>query len=240
MKRDYFNLQIDVLEERAFFDELFERLKAGDRGLRVNFLNAHCFNVAHENASYRDALNESTYLLNDGIGVDLGAKRLGFRFPDNLNGTDLIPKICERLAEQSLSVFLLGAKPHVVKRVSQLLTLKNPGLQVVGYSAGYFDSNEQLLKQIESCHPDAVIVAMGVPRQELWVQENYHKLPQVGLFVCGGAIFDFLAGEVKRAPQIFQKFKLEWAFRLMQEPRRLFKRYMIGNFVFLYRILVGR
>lgn len=237
MKRKYFNLELDVLDRQGVFRAVRETIRVSSQ-ININFLNAHCFNVAQKNAEYASALKQSSLLLNDGIGVDIGAKVLGFRFPENLNGTDLIPELVGVFAEDGVPVFFLGARDEVISKAVETLTTRFPSLRVAGYSSGYFKDEKQLNARISESGACAVIVGMGVPLQELWVQRNKANLPGIRVFVAGGAIFDFLSGTVKRAPLWVQKLKLEWLFRLLQEPKRLFSRYVIGNFVFLLSILL--
>lgn len=235
MKTPFFNLWIDNLSRESVLSHLALALTE-QRQININFLNAHCFNIAQDNEAYRKFLNQCHYLLNDGIGVDIGARLLGFKFKDNLNGTDLIPEILALCEAQGASVYLLGAKPQVINLAKESILAKYPRLRIAGFSDGYFQDNTALLKNIADSNADVIIVGMGVPMQELWVKQNYHNLPNTKAFVCGGAIFDFLSGQVVRAPAWVRKLKMEWLFRLAQEPKRLFKRYVFGNFLFLYYV----
>lgn len=238
-RKDFYHLSIDVVDRPGLFQCLEEDLEAG-KSVNVNFLNAHCFNESLRDERYLSALKHTDYLLNDGIGIDIGARRLGFEFPENMNGTDLIPELVGWMADKSIPVFFLGARPEVIPKAVDALKARFANLDVAGFSSGFYDSEDELNRMIRACGAKAVVVGMGVPRQELWVERNRHELPDVKLFVAGGAIFDFLSGTVRRAPEWVQAVKMEWAFRLFQEPVRLFQRYMIGNFVFLWRIFTYR
>lgn len=210
-------------------------------GESVFFVNAHCFNLSVKDKEYLDNLINASLLLNDGIGIKIAAKLKGIKLKENMNGTDFIPKLIALAEEKEKKIFLLGAKSHVIEKTKEELTKRFPKLKIVGYSDGYFskkpNGEENLIKEINSLKPDMLIVGMGVPFQEKWIMENKNKLNAVRLFVAGGAILDFIAGKVVRAPIFIQKIGMEWLWRLIQEPKRLFKRYLIGNFVFFFNLI---
>jgi len=231
-KVKFLNLHIDVLDTPGFFTTLQHYLSKGEI-VSVNFLNAHCFNIAQK-------LEESTFLLNDGVGVDIAGKLIGVHFKENLNGTDLIPQMLEYFARSGMSVFCFGASKEVIEKAVQNIEASHPDLSVVGYCDGYEDDAERVINQINQSQADAVILGLGVPRQELWVANNGVRLRSARVLVSGGAIFDFISGNVMRAPLFIRHIKLEWLFRLAQEPVRLFSRYVLGTFVFLYYVIVRR
>lgn len=235
-KLAFYNLRVNNLSSAEFFRCLDNRLSAGQQ-VTVNFLNAHCFNVAQTDREYRNALDRGTFLLNDGIGVDIAGWLCGIRFRENLNGTDLIPDILEFAEKTSLSVYLYGSHEEVVTAAIDQIRLSYPDLSLAGYSNGFETDANLITDDINATRPDIVIVGMGVPRQELWVDENSKHLESVRLFVCGGAILDFLSGEAMRAPLVLRKLRLEWLFRLLREPGRLFSRYITGSFRFLFHIV---
>jgi N-acetylglucosaminyldiphosphoundecaprenol N-acetyl-beta-D-mannosaminyltransferase len=231
----FYNLEVNVLDRLGFLDLLKIRIQESDQTI-VNFLNAHCFNIAQKDDAYRAALGRSTLLLNDGIGVDIAGRLAGVRFEENLNGTDLIPEILDLLESEKKSVFLFGARPEVIEKAVKNIRERNPALSIAGYRDGYVDDPQIVAEQINSANADAVILGLGVPMQELWVDQYVNSLTTARLLVCGGAIFDFVSGVMPRAPAAMRRMKLEWLFRLIKEPRRMFSRYVIGSFVFLYNI----
>lgn len=237
-KIPFFNLRVDQLTKNALLDELDVLLSQTRRRISINFLNAHCFNVAQENPEYRFALDRCTYLLNDGIGIDLAARLIGVRFEENLNGTDLIPELLAFMAGKGMSVFFFGARPEVIREAVSRIEQQFPGLVIAGYSHGFVSSPESIVEQVNASGADAVILGLGVPRQELWVDQHFDKLENARLCVSGGAFFDFVSGTVRRAPKFMRRLKLEWFFRLLQEPKRLFPRYIFGNVIFLHHVLV--
>jgi len=238
-KVEFFNLSIDILDRQGLFSELRQYLSK-DNQVCINFLNAHCFNIAQKNMAYKNALQRCTFLLNDGVGVNIAGRLIGVEFKENMNGTDLIPQLIDFFARNRLTVFCLGAKKDVIEKAVRKIEVDYPALSIVGYRDGYIDDPATVIDEISTSNADVVILGMGVPRQELWVDSYGTRLKSVRVFVSGGAIFDFISGNVIRAPNFIRRIKLEWLFRLIQEPKRLFSRYIIGNFLFFYHVIVRR
>lgn len=202
------------------------------------FVNAHCLNMAWSDKGYLDVLKRSDVVWPDGIGVKLAGRILGFPVPENVNGTDMFPLICE----SGLSIWLLGAAPGVAEIAMRKAKEAHPDAVLLGADHGYFEDEEAERKAIEAINaarPDALLVAMGVPRQEKWIARHQDEL-QCGVAVAVGGLFDFVSGRIPRAPLWMRKSGLEWLFRLYQEPTRLFRRYVIGNPLFLARTLLWR
>jgi exopolysaccharide biosynthesis WecB/TagA/CpsF family protein len=203
----------------------------------VAFLNANNANIAIRNPAFHQAL-EDCLVLPDGIGVDIAAKTLcGKPFPANLNGTDFIPALLSFITKP-LKVAMLGARPDVLDKATEEFTRKTPWHEFVAVSDGYFDKDhcENVLSQLADINPDIVLIAMGSPVQELWIQENIR--PQHGRVVFSvGALFDFVSETVPRAPKLVRTLRCEWIFRLIKEPRRLWRRYILGNPLFLFYVL---
>lgn len=199
----------------------------------ISFLNAHCVNVATRDPYYKAALARADMVLPDGIGVELAAKMEGKTITANLNGTDLAPKLLKEAAQRGLSVFLFGGTPGTAERAADTICRQVPGLRIAGTRDGY-GGTQGAVEAINASKADILLVAMGVPMQELWLDQNFGQLKtQVCLSV--GGLLDFWAGNVRRAPKVVRKAKAEWVWRLMMEPRRLAKRYLIGNVTFLAR-----
>jgi alpha-1,3-mannosyltransferase len=214
-------------------DRRFEQKKS----TFIAFANANCLNIAYRDPRVRSALGEAV-VLNDGIGIDLASKLLfGAQFPDNLNGTDFTPYYLQH-SRHRLRIYLLGGKRNVVERAAKLITETCPWHEVVGYHEGYFPHSEDGLvaSTIGASGADVLLVAMGNPEQELWLRTNFDATGcRLGFAV--GALFDFMAGEVQRAPVWVRTARLEWVYRLAQEPGRLWRRYVLGNPIFMLRIL---
>jgi alpha-1,3-mannosyltransferase len=202
----------------------------------VAFANAHTLNVAAKNADFRMAL-QNALVLNDGIGVDIASRILyGQAFPENLNGTDFGPNYL-RHTKHRYRIFLLGAVPGTAERAATRLSALCPRHKIVGCHHGHFEAGDvaTITDLIRRSGANVLLVAMGNPKQELFIDNH---LPATGcvIGIGVGALFDFLAGNVRRAPPWVQRLRLEWVYRLAQEPRRLASRYLVGNPVFLARI----
>ena len=238
MKTRFFNIDLDIITGSDVLGMCRKYFHSG-KIRTVYFLNAHCFNIAKKNKKYLEAINRSDLLLNDGIGVRLASILNGVSLLENLNGTDLIPRIIGLAEEEGVKVFLLGGKEHVPPKAAGKLAESYPGLIISGYRSGYFTKNEEMevVNQINRSGAGLLILGMGVPKQELWADENKSLLKHVRLIVAGGAILDFISGEISRAPLWIRKINMEWAYRLCLEPKRMWKRYITGNFLFLYHIL---
>ena len=205
----------------------------------VFFLNAHCFNVAQKNPDYHHALNQADLVLNDGIGLEIASRFTSFRFKDNLNGTDLIPKILKLATLNKKRIFLLGGEEGVAARAAEKIREQNPDAEIAGYHSGFFSVEQEkvLIENINSSGTHVLVIGMGVPKQELWAHQNKELLKGVQVIIAGGAILDFISGNIKRAPLWMRKMQMEWMFRLLLEPRRMWKRYTVGNLMFFYHIL---
>jgi exopolysaccharide biosynthesis WecB/TagA/CpsF family protein len=203
----------------------------------VTFLNAHNANVAQADKNFANALNDFLVLA-DGIGVDVASKSFhGSPFKANLNGTDLVPALFSYCVKP-LKVALLGARPEVIEAARALFAKETPWHDFKIVSDGFFRPQDlptikQLLKDWQ---PDVLLVAMGVPRQEEFIARNlsseYCTMP-----MAVGALLDIHTGTIPRAPMWVRDLRIEWAYRLMREPKRLWYRYIVGNPVFLFNVL---
>lgn len=202
----------------------------------VCFLNAHCANMRATSWTYEAALKRADHILPDGIGIELAARMTGQRLKANLNGTDLVPGLLREAAQQGLSVYLLGGTPGTALAAANRLVSDIPHLRVAGVRDGFGDVENawDAIDDINLSGADIVLVAMGVPRQEIWI-DQYRDRINARLVMGVGALFDFLAGNVRRAPSIVRKARMEWGWRLAMEPRRLAKRYLVGNVTFMAR-----
>lgn len=237
------NIGVNVLYTNEAIVEVINKLKYKHKS-NVFFLNDHCYNLAQKDKSYLNLLNDSDFLLNDGIGIEIGAKLFGFSFKENLNGTDFIPALFDRLKvekDRQYNVYLLGAKPGVAKAALDKLQQQFPHLKFVGEQHGYFDvdSNEVVIADINNKQTDILLVGFGMPIQEKWIADNREKLNCTLTFAVG-AFLDFSSGQAVRAPGIFRKLRLEWLYRMLKEPKRLWKRNLVGHLEFFYYVLKNR
>lgn len=206
---------------------------------RVAFLNAHCFNLSVEDPDYRRALADFL-VLPDGIGIDVASRLLyGEAFPENLNGTDFVPFLLRSLG-RPVRVALLGSKPGVVEAAGERLAAAIPRHSFLPVSHGFFaegTETDEVLCRLRAAKADIVLVALGVPRQELFIARYLGAAGDPTLAIGVGAFLDFTAGRMARAPLALRRLRLEWMFRLLLEPRRLWRRYLVGNPTFLMHVL---
>lgn len=220
-------------------DLMRQRIAAQDFTL-VTWLNAHNANIAQTDAGFRAAL-DSFLVLPDGIGVDIAAKILhGSSFPANLNGTDFTPALLQ--AETNpVRIGLIGARPDVVEKAAGKFRKIAPQHEVRVISDGFFNAADEprILQSLKDFSPHILLVAMGVPRQEMFMAQKL-TAEHCTLAFGVGALFDFMADVVPRAPGLVQKLRFEWLYRLAQEPGRLWRRYVVGNPLFLLRVVRAR
>lgn len=208
-----------------------------DAPSQVCFVNADCLNAACGDGAYRECLARARLVLPDGVGVLMASRISGHSLQQNVNGTDMFPRLCAQLAQEGRRMYLLGARPGIASKVREYVEAHYPGLVVAGVHDGYFDAAHEraVIEEVRAAHPDVLLVAMGAPRQDLWIRDHLHELGAHVAIGVGG-LFDFYSFTVPRAPQWVREIGMEWAFRLVTEPRRLWKRYLIGNAVFLARV----
>lgn len=237
MRKLYFNIFLDVVNKNGAL-EICSDVLAGNICKSLFFVNAHCFNVAQIDPEYRDVLNNSDYIFNDGIGLKLGSYFAGVRLKDNLNGTDLIPEIINTGVSHSKKIYFVGCLNGVAERAKMNLEKQYKNIKIVGARHGFFSAEEEekIISDINSKKTDILIVGMGVPKQELWISKIRNRLNTVQMCIAGGAIIDFIAGDIKRAPKWMRNLNIEWIYRLYIEPGRMWKRYLIGNFRFFFNI----
>lgn len=238
MKHRFFNLHLDVLSRGEVFAKCRQFL-ASDHCHTLCFLNAHCFNLAQAEADYARAITRADLLLNDGIGIKVLSLLARVPVRDNLNGTDLIPQLLAIAAEAGVPVYLLGGKTGIAEGAGETLVDRIPGLRIAGCHSGFFTAEDEpkVVAAINRSGARLLVLGMGVPRQELWADRQRGNLTTVQLIVSGGAILDFLSGTVPRAPSWLRQLRLEWLFRLCLEPRRMWRRYILGSFVLLGHVL---
>ena len=206
-----------------------------------SFINVDCVNLTYRDGAYRNALLHSDLRLADGIGLRIAGRILHSEIRQNVNGTDLFPRMLARLAETGQSVFLLGGRPGVADDVAAWARKNYPGARIAGTAHGYFEPSEEsaLIERINESGAAILLVAFGAPRQEKWIERNATRLHVHSALGVGG-LFDFYAGRIPRAPQWLRELGLEWSYRLYQEPRRMWRRYLVGNVVFLSRVIMER
>lgn len=235
------HIKIDNLTMQKTIDEIEELIKKRESSYIVTPNVAHIVSL-QKDKELEKIYQEASLVIPDGMPLLWGAKILGRPLKERVAGSDLLPAFCEVAAKKGYKLFFLGAGPGVAVKAAKILTQKNPGLKIVGTYSPPFgfenseEDNRKIVSMITETKPDVLFVGLGAPKQEKWIWKHKDQL-EVPVLIGVGAAFDFIAGTAKRAPKWMQKCGLEWFFRLCQEPRRLWRRYLIGSPIFLWLVL---
>lgn len=229
-------------------DQLHAQIAAlVDRGAHALVLNVnvHAMNLALERPWLKDLFNRAEIVFCDGAGIRLGARLLGYRLPQRITYAGWIWQLAGFAAERGLTLFFVGSRPGVAQEAAACLQGRFPALRILGVHHGYFDKspgspdNESVVRAINALRPNILVVGLGMPLQEHWLLENWEQV-EANVALTGGAVFDYASGQLRRAPRCLTESGFEWLGRLFIEPRRLWRRYLIGNPLFLWRVLRQR
>lgn len=204
----------------------------------IHYANAHCLNLAYQDATYRGLLNAADLVYADGAGPVWSSRWLGGCPLVKLTGADWIDPLCAALAGAGRRVFLLGGRPGIAQQAAETLLRRQPALKIVGIADGFFQAEpaEAVAAEIQASQAQLVLVGLGAPRQEFWIAEHRQALA-AGVWWGVGALFDYLAGVERRVPAWMDHLGLEWLWRLGQDPSGKWRRYILGNPLFVYRVL---
>lgn len=229
---------VDCVTMAAALDYVDELIASGGRSA-VFAINPEKVMKAREDPWLLEQIRAAALLVPDGIGVVWAARVLGLAELERVPGADLMQRLCARAAERSYRVFLYGARPEVNSATRKVLETRYPGLQIVGHRDGYVQEAGMpgLVEEINRSGADLLFVALGSPKQEKWMAT---WLPKLGVKVCQGVggTFDVISGHVPRAPASWQAMNLEWAYRLVKEPRRLVRQSALPRFTL--QVLIAR
>ncbi len=230
----------NMSETLSFLTDNLEEL----RGDYICVSNVHTTVMAHENESYKKIQNEAAMVLPDGKPLSvLERKKGGFQRAEKVSGPDLMPELFKMSEEMGYKHFFYGSTERTLELLKDNLQQKYPKLQIVGMYAPPFrqltdKEDEEVIQRINEEKPDFLWVGLGAPKQEVWMASHKNKISAVMIGV--GAGFDFHAGVVKRAPVWMQRSGLEWLYRLFQDPKRLWKRYVVTNSKFIWYEIIKR
>ncbi|EOU2042855.1 glycosyltransferase [Clostridium perfringens] len=204
-------------------------------------INAGKINLMQKDKELTKIINECPLINADGQSIVWASKFLGNKLPERVAGIDIFINLIKLASEKGYKPYFFGAKDEVVKKVVKTFKETYPNLNIAGYRNGYFtdEESEVIAKDIRDSGADMLFVAFSSPKKEYWIKENMEimKIP----FAMGvGGSFDVIAGKTKRAPKWMQKYGLEWFFRFIQEPKRMFRRYIIGNLKFTFLVLKNK
>ena len=237
-----FDIPVQTAPPAELLRKILSLAENGSRS-RVSYVNAHVLNQSFTDPSLQRALRESDLVYCDGYGVRLAARLIGLPVPHRMTGADWIWGVAALCEESGKSLYLLGSDPGSAADAAAELRRWYPRLQICATHHGYFEldspHSERVLEHISDHRPDILLVGMGTPQQELWVSRCFDRLETKVVWTVG-ALFDYLSGRTPRAPHWMSDNGLEWIFRLAIEPRRMWRRYLLGNPAFLYRVLEER
>jgi N-acetylglucosaminyldiphosphoundecaprenol N-acetyl-beta-D-mannosaminyltransferase len=230
---------IDQIDLTAAVERIRQFLRSGQPH-QVVTVNLDFLSIAARNPEFQATLNNADLAVADGMPLVWLSRLRGQPLAERVAGVELVTESCRIAAEQGLRVFLLGAGPGVAEAAGKRLQAMYPGLEIAGTYSPPIGSlrqreNDRIVRMIRNASPDFLFVALGAPRQDMWIREHQHQL-QVPVAMGVGCVFDLLTGSVKRAPVWMQRRGLEWAFRLVQEPTRLWRRYLVNDLPMLARL----
>ncbi|WP_460268916.1 WecB/TagA/CpsF family glycosyltransferase [Clostridium tertium] len=239
-RKVFLNTYVDALT----MDETLERIEEFIENREIVqhvVINASKINIMQENDDLTNIINECPLINADGQSIVWGAKFLGYELPERVAGIDIFTELVRVSAEKGYRPYFFGATEEVVRKVVETFKDKYPSLKIAGYRNGYFNDEEsiKIAEDIKKSEADILFVAFSSPKKEFWIRKyiNIMKVP----FAMGvGGSFDVIAGKTTRSPKWMQKLGLEWFYRFIQEPRRMFKRYIIGNLKFVKLVLNNR
>lgn len=238
------NCDLDAATVQSATDWAREWILSGRRGY-ICTVNVAILMMMRSNRKLQDFVDRASLVVADGQPLVWASRLQGeHSLPERVTGIELVEELCALAANEGFGVYFLGAKPAVIEAVAQRLAERHPGLKVCGASHGYFDAAEapKRAELIRETGARILIVGMGVPLQEKFIEDHWEELG-VELAIPVGGSFDVIAGAARRAPVWLQRIGMEWFFRLLQEPRRLWKRYLVTNTQFVFHLLlrsVGR
>ncbi|HLG94207.1 MAG TPA: WecB/TagA/CpsF family glycosyltransferase [candidate division Zixibacteria bacterium] len=226
-------VEIDPLPLDRFLQRLEEKMHRG-KGAYVVTPNVDHIVRLKTDGEFREIYRQASFVVPDGMPLVWASRWLGKPLPERITGADLLPRLSSRAAENGRSIFLLGATPPVCRQVMDRLRRENPAIKIAGHYSPPFgfekcrDELDKIVRALKQAKPDVVFAALGTPKQEKLIFYLRNRVP-VKLFLGVGAALDFYSGQKKRAPTWLQKAGLEWVFRLVNEPARLWKRYLVDD-----------
>lgn len=228
--KEYFN----KIYRKGFADfsgELRSRLEKKEKTFVIT-ANPETLMIGQDNEAFDRILkSDKTIIVPDGIGVVKAANILNIPLKERVTGVEIVQRLFEYLNEMQGSLYLLGAKKEVLDKLVERLSTEYPGIVLAGHCDGYVKDKDVVFDKIVEAKPDVVLVALGIPAQELLIDKHYDRFEK-GIFIGVGGSFDVLSGTKKRAPKIFIKLNLEWLYRIASEPKRI-KRFYVSNVKFI-------
>ncbi len=228
---ELFGLRVDALTMDETVEAVRAMVSSGEPHQHV-VVNAAKIVDVERNDALRHVIGECDLVNADGMAVVWASRILGQPLPERVAGIDLFDRLVGAARDDGRSVYFLGARDEVVREAARVLSARYPGVRVAGYHDGYWDDDAAIIRAIRDAAPDYLFLAIPSPRKEFWLNEHLHDLGVPFVMGVGGS-FDVVAGRVSRAPAWMQRTGFEWAWRLVQEPRRMWRRYLYTNTAFI-------
>lgn len=221
-------------EEENIFYSILEDLLTTNKKKFIITVNPEIIMKSYKNIEIKEMLlNDNNILVPDGISIIKKAKQYNINIKERITGVDISSKALEICNKNKKSIYLFGSKKEVLDKLIININQKYPNINIVGFSNGYVEDKDKIMQEIISLSPDLILIALGVPNQELLINKYIEKAKK-GVFIGVGGTFDVLSGCKKRAPKLFIKLNLEWMYRIICEPTRL-KRFIQNNIVFMFK-----
>lgn len=221
-------------EEENIFYSILEDLLTTNKKKFIITVNPEIIIKSYKNIEIKEMLlNDNNILVPDGISIIKKAKQYNINIKERITGVDISSKALEICNKNKKSIYLFGSKKEVLDKLIININQKYPNINIVGFSDGYVEDKDKIMQEIISLSPDLILIALGVPNQELLINKYIEKAKK-GVFIGVGGTFDVLSGCKKRAPKLFIKLNLEWLYRIICEPTRL-KRFIQNNIVFMFK-----
>lgn len=237
MKESYLGVNVSPLSYVGIIEDLRKRMSRGEQSTIIA-VNPEKVMAAQRDPDVKDLINASTYQIADGVGILLAAKLKGGNITSRVTGVDMMATLLKFAADEGHPVYFYGAKEEVVAKAIANIQMEHPTIQIAGYTNGYHKDEDALIAKIHQSGAKLIFVALGSPKQELWIRRNLHRLPNVQVFQGVGGSFDVFSGTVKRAPAAFRKLGIEWLYRLASSPSRIKRQMNLP--VFLLKVLRSR
>ena len=226
-------ISVDAVDYNSMCS-IIENAITENRKLKITYLNASCFNILYKNDRLKKLAEGFDVIHPDGVGIYLAAKLIfgSSAFTQRFTGSDFYPLLWNNCIKNQRSMFFFGHDEDTLGRIRNNI----PGLKIAGVHNGYSYNDNEVVEKVNSSHSDVLVIGLGYPLQEEWVIENFSKL-NCRVIICAGEGIKVFAGSKKRGPRFLQVMGLEWLVRLMLNPLKYFRRYVIGIPLFLYRII---
>lgn len=233
--RDIINI-LDIPVDRISMEEATRRISEFVNSTSYHMVftpNPEIVMLAKDNKDFKAVMKRADLIVPDGIGVVLASKILNDSLPERVAGYDLVQNTMKQAVDKGYRYYFLGSKPGVAEMAAEKMRSQYPGIQIVGTHDGYFKEEQvpEIIEEINNSNANILLVALGAPRQELWIDQYRDQLQHIRVAIGVGGSLDGMAGIVKRAPEFFQKVGLEWFYRLISQPTRAKRMMILPKFV---------